>query len=161
MPGTVQTIIENRAFLIGANRTPNYSLIQTPSPDEVAPSAWFDVRRFRDFSVSIDIASYTGTTPSLSAWMQAAAQDWTNEPDPDSWVGYDLPFDKLTIGTDTAADVAATLTRRNIVDAAAAPGRWGAVYRRSGAQFVRLRWKITGTFAAGEGAMVSASLFVK
>lgn len=162
MPGTVKRLIEGRAFLIGDRRTPPYSLIRTAGADENPPSAWFDVRAFRDFTVSVDIASYTAVGgQAFNLWMQATDDDWTVDADPNNWTAYDLPFDKMQVAGATAADVDTVLTRRNILAAVAAAGAWMATYRQTGVQFVRAQWNMVGTFSAGQGATTSASIFGK
>ncbi len=161
MPGRVITLIDNRAILIGSGKTPAYSLIRSTGSEESSPTPWIDVRRFRDFHVSVDIATFTGSGPSFNLWVQATIDDWRVDPDPANWRAFDLPYTKRIRGTATAADVTASASKRNILVNESAANRWGAVYRRTGVQFVRLWWSITGGFTTGQGATTSASLWAK
>lgn len=105
--------------------------------------------------VYLDVTSVSGTTPQLSAWLQASGDQGT------TW--FDHPCDLSLLLSASQAQTTAVANKRNIngdtvVSAAA---KHMAIYKHLAAALVRLAWNISGTFTGGQGFTFSARMDVK
>jgi len=103
-------------------------------------SAAFSVPTVGMAMVGIDITAFSGTTPTLTVWLQASDDGGT------TW--FDVPNDLALISATTAATGTMSSTaRRNIVDTLviSAAQKHFALYRQLPGDTVRLNWVISGT----------------
>jgi len=106
--------------------------------------------------VTFRISAVTGTaTPTLYAWLEAK--------DTAQVQYFPLFYDQR--GTEPATpgdDLGADLNRKNVTGTGGATvaGRHTAIYKHLPAMECRLRWRVTGTFSAGQGFTVSAGMDV-
>lgn len=159
MPGIVTVIDESFAYLLGADSVPHYAL-RNPN-DFPLTTEWFDVRRFMDFEIVLDVLTLTGGGgPTFRAWVQATDDDHDSQIDPDLWTAFDLPYDVLEDFTApmTAADVPIFATgHRNIMDISSAPWRTRSKFSHVPAHYIRLRFAFSGSFTSTQGATILAT----
>jgi len=107
-------------------------------------------------SVTLKIATVTGTSPLLDMWLELYDQTAADY--------FPVPCDfQLTEPATPKTDVAVATYRKNINGPAsvATAGKHHAVYKHLPAGKYRLRWVCSGTFTAGQGFTVSAGMEVK
>jgi len=108
-------------------------------------------------SVALDVSAVTGTaTPTLYMWLEK--YDST----PQKY--FPVPYDQqLTEPATPGDDAAGNQHRKNITGTAGvtAAGKHHATYKHLPGGRYRLRWRVTGSFTAGQGFTVGAGLDTK
>lgn len=87
-------------------------------------------------AVSVDVTVVSGSTPTLTVFLQASLDDKT------SW--YDFPFDMAMPGAAGATNITADVNKRNIVDESVALGGRVAIYKHLPPAHLRLKYMIAG-----------------
>lgn len=115
----------------------NLAILSSAAQTATGNSAPFNVPNLKELSVYVDVTAQSGTTPTLTVWLQSSPDDgvtWYDETNLISILNND--------GSKTAGST--TANNRNILDVGATTGRSVADYTVFG-RTIRARWFIAGT----------------
>lgn len=130
---------------MSATRT---ELVASGAQTASGTSAKFQVPSAGDLFVGVDVTTGSSIT-TFDAWLQASDDGGT------TW--YDYPADLVLKSTTSGTGNTVTANARDIVDnkTTTTAEQFCGVYKRIAADYVRLRWALTGTSVTFSASMVA------